>query len=131
MACQQMVRALCGAGTAPSAPPSNHHLLSVLAAFCKTQDYLTTYYNPLVTTFKHPKTGIEYRLRLQPDQLLDAAYEFNKVDSRMRDPVRLKILPDCAQTDPACNCPVCARCINERMADGEHAGHTHGWCVGG
>ena len=74
-------------------------------------------YDPKATTHLDDK-GMPYRLRLKPDQLMDAAYEFAKVDSGVRARVQQQLAVPGRENDPLRNCPACARTFRPLLDDG-------------
>ncbi|PSC67275.1 hypothetical protein C2E20_9052 [Micractinium conductrix] len=77
-------------------------------------------YDPKALIYVNEKDE-PYRLRLKPEKLLTAAYEFQKVQNEMESLPRLQVDLPHLHNDPIAGCPVCARTFRAETNSGEEA----------
>lgn len=105
--------------------------------FCQGLVAAAEYYDPLATAHVNSTTNVQYKLRLQPDQLLRAAYEYGKVEGAAQDLQHLGVDLPVRDGDPAQNCPACSLTARTHLNDGAHfheygmpAAHHLSMCMG-
>ena len=100
------------------------------AAFVRSVNYTSTFYDPTAGSYTNDDTGVGYQLSLKADQLLDAAFEYYRAEGAAVDLLALGV-PLIHAEDPARECPACAYTDATELADGEPpAGHVSSmrWC---
>ncbi|PSC67279.1 methyltransferase fkbm family [Micractinium conductrix] len=97
-----------------------HHDFNQATAFCKKVEYMSQRYDPKALIYVNEKDE-PYRLRLKPEKLLTAAYEFQKVQNEMESLPRLQVDLPHLHNDPIAGCPVCARTFRAETNSGEEA----------
>ena len=92
-------------------------LLVPAAVFCQALEATAVFYDPAATEHMNAK-NLPYKLSLQPDQLLSATYEFNKVATEAHDLDRLGVCLPAREGDPLRNCPCCSLTARTHLDDG-------------
>ena len=87
------------------------------AVFCQSLVAAAEVYDPAALTHINDR-NLPYKHSLQPDQLLSAAYEFNKVAVEAQDQDRLGVWLPARQGDPLRHCPCCCLTPRTHLNDG-------------
>lgn len=120
--CRRCVN-ICLAGVqAPGACQALTLVCPTIAGYAKSLQHLATCYSPrrlYVNANPDPKKPTTtYTLALAPDQLLDAAFEYFRVEGQARSLSNLGVI-ETHGSDPFRSCPPCALSERTHLNDGE------------